>query len=380
VTLDILFAAESLLPARGGAERFALELLGELARRGHRVRALWLSGSGDAAAAVRALPPGVEGRELPAPPRAPRRYWAAIDARRAVLATAVREVPAPDVAVTQLHGAPAALEARAPFVVLLPSYESLCKVAHGPGAEVLADGVRPVCPPPRDCVACPLAEADAGPARRAQDAALAGAHSLLACSGAVAAAARAWSGHEHVIALGCVAAPPAAQGARAGHVLLASGGWGPHKGEALLEPIVTALRDRDVVVTAGGLAGTTARRLTALGAELRDAPIAAALDGAHACIVPSQWPEPFGRVAFEAQACGVPVIAPRTGGLAEHVAPGGLLAPTAGPGDYVAAVRLLDDASAWAYASVAARAAAGAVLATEPLVRTADAVEAAAAS
>jgi len=380
VSLDILFAAESLLPARGGAERFALELLEELAGRGHRVRALWLSGGGDAAAAVHALPGGVDGRELPAPPRDPANYWAAIDARRDVLTAAVRAETAPDVAITQLHGAPAALEARAPFVVLLPSYESLCKIAHGPGAEVLADSVRPLCPPPRDCVGCPLAEPGAGPSRRAQDAALAGAHALLACSEAVAAAARAWTGHRNVVADRCVALAPAADGAHGGHVLLAAGVWAIHKGVALLEPITAGLGGRGVVVTAAGLSASTAARLAVLGADLRDAPIARALDGARACVVPSQWPEPFCRIACEAQACGVPVIAPRTGGLPEHVAAGGLLAPDAGPADYVAAVRSLDDVSAWEYASAAARAAAGAVLSEEPLARTADAVEAAAAA
>lgn len=46
----ILFAAERLLPARGGAERFALELLGALAARGHDVRAVWLAGGGAEAA------------------------------------------------------------------------------------------------------------------------------------------------------------------------------------------------------------------------------------------------------------------------------------------------------------------------------------------
>jgi glycosyltransferase involved in cell wall biosynthesis len=380
VSLDILFAAESLLPARGGGERFALELLEELARRGHRVRALWLSGGGDAAAAVQRLPAGVAGRELPAPPRDPANYWAAIDARREALTAAVRAMAAPDVAITQLHGAPAALEARAPFVVLLPSYESLCKVAHGPGAEVLADRVLPLCPPPRDCVSCPLAAPGAGPARRAQEAALASAHALLAGSGAVAAAARAWTRHGRVVVTGCVAGAPQVDGAHGGHVLLAAGAWAPHKGVALLEQIVAGLSGRRVVVTAAGLDARLAARLTVLGAELRDAPLAESLAGAHACVVPSQWPEPFCRVAFEAQACGVPVLAPRTGGLPEHVAAGGLLAPDAVPADYVAAVRSLDDASAWAYASAAARTAAGAVLSAEPLARTADAVEAAAAA
>jgi hypothetical protein len=73
VSLDIMFAAEALLPARGGAERFALELLGELSGRGHRVRALWLRADDPAAAAIRELPPEVVGRALPAPPRNPAR-------------------------------------------------------------------------------------------------------------------------------------------------------------------------------------------------------------------------------------------------------------------------------------------------------------------
>lgn len=376
MSLDILFAAESLLPARGGAERFALELLDALARRGHRVRALWLSGGAGAASAVRELPAGVDGRELPAPPRDAARYWEAIGARRAVLSAAVRGEPPPDVAITQLHGTPAALEARAPFVVLLPSYESLCKVAHGPGATIVAGRVELVCPPPRDCLACPLAEVGAHAARRAQDEALARADSLVACSAAVAAAARGWTGRDALVAEPVVAAPEARARHR-GHVVVGAGAWGAHKGAALVASIVRALDGRAVTVTAAGLDGEAAAQLGRLGADLRDEPIAGVLDGAGACVVPSLWPEPFSRVAFEAQACGVPVVAPRNGGLAEHVAPGGLLAPDAQPQDYADAVRALDDPSAWAQASEAARGAAGAVLARAPLERAVSAVEAA---
>ena len=39
-------------------------------------------------------------------------------------------------------------------------------------------------------------------------------------------------------------------------------------------------------------------------------------------VVPSLWPETFGRVAAEAQACGVPVICSPAGGLAEALIPG----------------------------------------------------------
>jgi glycosyltransferase involved in cell wall biosynthesis len=41
-------------------------------------------------------------------------------------------------------------------------------------------------------------------------------------------------------------------------------------------------------------------------------------------LVPSLWEEAFGRVAIEAQSCGIPVLASRRGGLPESVGDGGL--------------------------------------------------------
>lgn len=42
-------------------------------------------------------------------------------------------------------------------------------------------------------------------------------------------------------------------------------------------------------------------------------------------LVPSLWPEPFGRVVIEAQACRIPVIARAIGGVQEAVGRGGIL-------------------------------------------------------
>ncbi|QSQ22280.1 glycosyltransferase family 4 protein [Pyxidicoccus parkwayensis] len=61
-------------------------------------------------------------------------------------------------------------------------------------------------------------------------------------------------------------------------------------------------------------------------------PLYAAMD---VLAVPSEWLEPFGRVSIEAQACGVPVLASRIGGLPETIREGetGFLFP---PGDEAA--------------------------------------------
>lgn len=43
---------------------------------------------------------------------------------------------------------------------------------------------------------------------------------------------------------------------------------------------------------------------------------------ADICVIPSVWLEPFGIAAIEAMACGVPVVASRTGGLADIITDG----------------------------------------------------------
>ena len=57
------------------------------------------------------------------------------------------------------------------------------------------------------------------------------------------------------------------------------------------------------------------------------------IDRAWAVVVPSVWDEPYGNVALEAIAVGVPVVASRAGGLPEIVAHGtsGLLVPRGDP-------------------------------------------------
>ena len=131
--MDVLFAAEGLMPAVGGAERFVVEALAAIRER-HLVHTIYL-----------------------APERRPERYWEWRRLRREEVGRRVEQALSErgaDVVVTQLHSAPAviatATAAGVPSVLLLPSYESLCQLAFDAGSE---------CHPETRCRGCPALEA-----------------------------------------------------------------------------------------------------------------------------------------------------------------------------------------------------------------------------
>lgn len=76
---------------------------------------------------------------------------------------------------------------------------------------------------------------------------------------------------------------------------------------------------------------TSHRNLVVTGA-LAHGQVLELLQRAAITVVPSIWPEPFGRVAIESLACGTPVVASATGGLSEIISTpsAGTLVP---PGD-----------------------------------------------
>ena len=93
------------------------------------------------------------------------------------------------------------------------------------------------------------------------------------------------------------------------------------------------------------------------------------LKGAGILVVPSQSPEPFSRVAFEAMAAGVPTIASATGGLAELVPVEQLVEDFQSPGAWRAAIGELRQPARWQAAKERGLIAARSVLLQDPLRR-----------
>ena len=131
--------------------------------------------------------------------------------------------------------------------------------------------------------------------------------------------------------------------------LLFVGALNRHKGIEPLLRAYAALRDAPPLVLIGSTWPDTPKDFPANAIVLKNWTQRAVMAAWRRCgvgIVPSVWPEPWGAVAMEAMIVGKPVVASRTGGLADIVAHErtGLLVP---PGD-VAALRdalqaLIDD-------------------------------------
>jgi glycosyltransferase involved in cell wall biosynthesis len=139
---------------------------------------------------------------------------------------------------------------------------------------------------------------------------------------------------------------------RTGEYLLYVGALSRHKGVPVLLEAYRRLQRR---ATASGPAlpplvmlGTRRDDLTTalppgvvLHTDVPHGDVLAAWRHATIGLVPSVWPEPFGLVAVEAMAAGVPVVASRVGGLAEVVTDGvtGVLVE---PGDAASLTRAID--------------------------------------
>ncbi|MCP4599527.1 MAG: glycosyltransferase family 4 protein [Proteobacteria bacterium] len=104
----------------------------------------------------------------------------------------------------------------------------------------------------------------------------------------------------------------------------------PHKGLGIAHPLVTVrFKDRPFLFIEGFIDpeahGISLIRSGNLVQARRSPNVATIYMMTRTVIIPSQWEEPFGRIALEAMYNRIPVIASRTGGLLESVGDGGIL-------------------------------------------------------
>jgi catechol 2,3-dioxygenase-like lactoylglutathione lyase family enzyme len=153
-------------------------------------------------------------------------------------------------------------------------------------------------------------------------------------------------------------------------VVFVSSLWTQQKGVELVAPIAARLSHRSVIVQApNGFPDEHRRTLTALpNVTLRESAseVGRLLEGAAVLLVPVQRPEPFGRLAFEAMAAGVPTLASATGGLPEFVPPEQLVRDFENADAWASAVRALECRSEWDAARRRGTAAAEHLLASDP--------------
>lgn len=104
----------------------------------------------------------------------------------------------------------------------------------------------------------------------------------------------------------------------------------PHKGLGIAHTLVTRrFQDRPFLFVEGFIDpeahGISLIRSGNLVHARRSPDVATIYVMSRTVIIPSQWEEPFGRIAVEAMHSRIPVIASRTGGLIESVGDGGVL-------------------------------------------------------
>jgi glycosyltransferase involved in cell wall biosynthesis len=324
----LLFCHDNFAHSTGGAERSARALAEALAQRGHEVRAFEEARPGAPAVAT-AVP--VEAAAVRRPlwsfdrdleTRLRDRSWEP-------LAAAAMERFRPDLVVTQnmyLAGTVRAARARGvPCVVLLRDHAPLCPIQFTKDRALLDCDRRCFrCVPLRVKLKFPLA-------RRTLDVyaeGLRGAALVFANSEFVRRKTREFHGLEPEL-LHPPVEPPPADAARAGPP---GDAWlflkpSFRKGRPIFLELARAEPRRRFVV-AGRASGRTRRafaRLPQVEAHGWTGDLGPLWRRCRGLLIPSIWPEPFGRVAVEAAFRGVPSVASRIGGLPEAVGAGGVL-------------------------------------------------------
>lgn len=392
-SLDVVFAAERVWPPLGGAERACLEMATAVAAAGHGVRTIGLSRP-EADADVETRHPPAGWREIAQPDHGHAFWdWRARVARAEAVAEGLEVAIAeqrPDVIVTYDTAVPAvarvARDAGVPLLAWLHGYETLCHWRFVIGST---------CLPRSRCRRCPRTlalEPEQRIARIAHAdghrAALRGATALVAPSQALADAAHSTCGRRPEVIAPVSSGLASVDGSHDGPVLAVSSLWTRDKGAELLAPIAERLAPagRRLIVQVGDGGHHVPlpdALLAAPNVEVRTAPaeIDELLPGTSILLVPSQMPDPWPRVAFEAMSAGIPVLASDTGGLRESVPPWLRVAPHDDPEAWGEALdELLSDPRRWERARSAGLVAAGEILRSRPTAQFVAAVEAAVAA
>jgi glycosyltransferase involved in cell wall biosynthesis len=387
--LDVVVAAERVLPPLGGTERALVEEALALAAAGHRVRTIGLDSP--EGLAIGAPPPAQLGWTAITQPEHGFAFgdWRARVGRVDALSDAVRDAIGdrrPDVIVTANSGAAgvaqAATEADVPFVIGLHGYETLCHWRFVIGSDCVAHS---------RCRACPRTLALDPHQRAARIAhadghrdALAGAAALIAPSRLIADEAQATCGRRSEVIVPSLTVPAPAAGDIDGPVLAVASLWTRDKGADLLAPIADGLPGGRTLIVQAGDEGRRVPLAQGLvnhdRVTVRSAPAETAelLGGCSAVVVPTQIPEAWGRVAFEAMAAGIPLLASDIGGLREFVPASQRVAPHDDAAAWVSALGELLEPERWEAARAAGLAAAAVVIATRPARRFVEVVERAA--
>lgn len=277
--LHLVFAAPNLEPPRGGGEMTWQLLMSAAADRGHRVSVI-TDGPASAFAHVHAV------RRWPNGPAA---------AQDPLLAEA-------DVVCTQQDWTPAivtaAKAANRPTAIFVQSYETVCRrpwmLSH-----CGRTGGRCSCPPQ-----------DTAAGIRA----LRQADMVLATSNYMASVVRVATGRDAEVFHQLVDLDALTPLFEAPVKAVVMNQPDEHKGGAVFEALAQRLT-RDLFITVGYAERQRTRRPNLY--HLGPIPGRLVFSLAEIFLIPSVWPEPFGRVALEALALGVPVVATRRGALEE---------------------------------------------------------------
>jgi len=110
------------------------------------------------------------------------------------------------------------------------------------------------------------------------------------------------------------------------------------KGELIFKKITNSMPDHQFMAV-GGKVHSPGKNVVCVAPTMN---MDAVYRNSRIVLVPSIWPEPFGRVPIEAGLIGVPAVASNSGGLPESVGPGGIIVEPYDIKGWIEAIRTIE--------------------------------------